>query len=219
MMNTLTESAMRVTGLPSKPGDPPWEIAFLFPPQGQWTEAEYLSLQKKTTRLIELSEGRVEVLPMPTPFHQGIVRFLFRMLEVFVIAQGTGEVFFAPLPIRLWQGKFRDPDLAFFRPGRLTDRHRQPQGADLVMEVVSPDEEDRQRDITIKREEYARASILEYWIVDPQERRITVLSLDGQTDRVFGECGPGTTASSLLLTGFAVSVDAVFAAGEGNRQA
>lgn len=59
MMNTLTESAMRVTGLPSKPGDPPCEIAFLFPPQGQWTEAEYLSLQKKTTRLIELSEGRV----------------------------------------------------------------------------------------------------------------------------------------------------------------
>jgi Uma2 family endonuclease len=202
--------------LPSRPGDPPWEIAVLFPPQGQWTEADYLTLQKKTTRLIELSDGSVEVLPMPTPFHQGIVRFLFRMLEVFVLAQGAGEVFFAPLPIRLWQGKYRDPDLVFFRPGRLTDRHRQPQGADLAMEVVSPDEEDRQRDLTIKREEYARAGILEYWIVDPQERRITVLSLEGRAYHVHGEFGPGTTASSLLLPGFAVSVDAVFAAGEGS---
>lgn len=215
-MSTVTESAVRAPGLPSRPGDPPWEIAVLFPPQGQWTEADYLTLQKKTTRLIELSDGSVEVLPMPTPFHQGIVRFLFRMLEAFVLAQGAGEVFFAPLPIRLWQGKFRDPDLVFFRPGRLTDRHRQPQGADLAMEVVSPDEEDRQRDLIIKREEYARAGILEYWIVDPQERRITVLSLEGQTYRVHGEFGPGTTASSLLLPTFTVSVASVFAAGEGS---
>ena len=216
-MSPVTESVMKAPGFPSRPGDPPWEIAFLFPPQGQWTEADYLTLQEKTTRLIELSDGSVEVLPMPTPFHQRIVRFLFRMLEAFVIAQGAGEVFFAPLPIRLWPGNFRDPDLVFFRPGRLTDPHRQPQGADLAMEVVSPEEEDRQRDLTIKREEYARAGILEYWIVDPQERRISVLSLDGQAYRVHGEFGPGTTASSLLLSAFAVSVDAVFAAGEGNR--
>jgi len=46
----------------SREGEPPWEIAILFPLQRQWTEAEYLSLQKRTNLLVELSDGCIEVL-------------------------------------------------------------------------------------------------------------------------------------------------------------
>ena len=187
----------------------------LFPVQGQWTEAEYLSLQKKTNRLVELSDGFIEVLSMPTPFHQRIVRFLFRLLETWVISLGSGEVFFAPLPIRLWPGKFRDPDIVYLRPGRISDPHHQPQGADLAMEVVSEDDEDRQRDLETKRQEYAQAGIEEYWIVDPREHRIVVLTLEGPTYQVHGEFSRGATATSAILPGFAAPVDAVLAAGEG----
>src|SRR5712692_7578885 len=42
--------------------EPTWEIAHLFPDQGTWTEGEYLALD--TNHLIELSNGRLEVLPM-----------------------------------------------------------------------------------------------------------------------------------------------------------
>ena len=80
---------------------------------------------------------------MPSPFHQRIVRFLFGLLQNAVAALGPGEVFFAPLPIRLWPGKFRDPDIVYLKPGRISDPHHQPQGADLVVEVVSEDDEDR----------------------------------------------------------------------------
>jgi Uma2 family endonuclease len=38
-------------------------------------------------------------------------------------------------------------------------------GADLVVEIVSPD--DVERDIVIKRADYAEAGIPEYWIVNP----------------------------------------------------
>ena len=79
---------------------------------------------------------------------------------------------------------------------------------------MSDDEEDRQRDLEVKRLEYAQAGIAEYWIVDPLEHKILVLTLDGSTYRVAGEFGPGATATSVLLPGFNVSVDAVFAAGE-----
>ena len=199
----------------SAPGEPSWPVALLFPLQGQWTEAEYLALQRRTNRPVELSDGDIEVLPMPTPFHQRIVRFLFGLLERCVAGLGSGEVFFAPLPIRLWPGKFRDPDIVYLRPGRISDPRHQPQGADLVMEVVSEDDEDRQRDLETKRQEYARAGVAEYWIIDPKEQKILVLTLDGPAYRLHGEFGRGATASSVLLPAFTVAVDAVLDAAGG----
>ncbi len=199
----------------SQRGEPPWEIAVLFPHQGEWTDVEYLALQRKTNLLVELSDGCIEVLPMPSPFHQRIVKFLFRLLETFVFTLGSGEVLFAPLPIRLRLGKFRDPDVVYLAPGRIIDPHRQPHGADLVVEVVSDDEEDRERDLETKRLEYAQAGITEYWIVDPREHKILVLTLEGASYRVAGDFGRGAMATSVLLSGFGVAVDAVFAAGEG----
>src|SRR5205085_9574681 len=106
------------------------------------------------------------------------------------------------------QGKIREPDLVYVRPERLRLAGEFYEGADLLMEVVSTDPRDRARDLETKRVEYARAGIPEYWIVDPQEQRITVLALDGQTYRVHGVFGPGTQATSVLLPGFAVAVDA-----------
>jgi Uma2 family endonuclease len=192
-------------------GEPAWEVALLFPAQGEWTESEYLALD--TNRLIELSDGCLEFLPMPTAFHQLIVDFLHSLLKAYVAAHAAGFVLFAPLPVRLWQGKFREPDIVYVRRERVPNLRGQPQGADLAMEVVSEGADNRRRDLEIKRQEYAAARILEYWIVDPQEQRITVLTLDGQSYRVHGEFVPGMQATSVLLPGFAVDVQAVFAVG------
>src|SRR5690242_17058779 len=159
------------TVLPSKRGEPAWNIALLFPRQGEWTEADYLALD--TNRLVELVDGCLEFLPMPTLFHQAIVAFLYDLLSAFVRAHAAGEVFFAPLRVRLFPGQIREPDIVYLRPERTRDRHQPPQGADLVMEVVSPGAESRERDYQDKRDAYARAGIPEYWLVDPQERRIT----------------------------------------------
>jgi Uma2 family endonuclease len=204
---------------PSELGGPSWPVALLFPLQGQWTEGEYLAVQKRSRRLVELSEGQIEVLSVPNPYHQRIVRYLFRLIEACVAALGSGEVFFAPLPIRLWPGKYRDPDIAYFRPGRIPDPQHQPQGADLVMEVVSDEEEDRQRDFVTKRQEYAQAGVAEYWIIDPKTETIVVLVLDGAAYRLHGEFPLGAMATSVLLPTFSVAVTAVFAAGHGTRDA
>lgn len=45
---------------------PTYEIIDLFPAQGESTEEEYLALE--TNRLIELSKGNLEVLPLPAIF-------------------------------------------------------------------------------------------------------------------------------------------------------
>lgn len=50
----------------------------------------------------------------------------------------------------------------------------------LVIEIVSPGATNRARDYRYKRTEYAARGIAEYWIVDPQERQITVCKwIDG----------------------------------------
>jgi Uma2 family endonuclease len=199
---------------PSQRGELTWEIALLYPPQGEWTEAAYLALDAKTRCMIELSDGCLEFLPMPTLLHAFIARFLFEVFHKFVSSKKLGEVLLAPLPVHLWPGKYREPDLLFLRPERLLGSPKYPEGADLVLEVVSEGEKDRKRDFVEKPQDYAKAGVAEYWIVDPQEERITVLTLDGPAYRQHGVFRPGEQASSVLLPGFAVDVAAVFAAGK-----
>ncbi len=196
----------------SKPGDPVWEIAYLFPPQGSWSAEEYLSLG--TNRLIEFDNGCLEILPMPTLAHQLMVQFLYHALHTFVSQHELGQVLFAPLPVRLWAEKYRAPDIVFLRPERMRDLDSQPDGADLVVEVLSGGETNRRRDLVDKRRDYARAGISEYWIVDPEQRAVEVLALDGAAYRTHGRFEPPDAATSLLLHGFSVAVAEVFSAAE-----
>ncbi len=163
----------------------------LWPMQGEWTEVDYLALN--SSRLVELSDGCLEVLPMQTTFHQLIVMYLYELLNPFVRGHALGLVLPAPLPVHLWPGKYREPDLIYLRPERLRKDPRYPEGADLAMEVVSDGEEDRRRDLVVKPQEYATAGIAEYWIVDPREQRVTVLTLEGQAYRVHGVFAPRGT--------------------------
>jgi len=200
---------------PDKPrspvyGEPTWEIARLFPTQGTWSEAEYLALD--TNHLVEFSDGFVEFLPMPTMIHQLIAHVLHCVLESFVLAYGLGTVLGAPFKVRIRDGKYREPDVVFM----LTEHASRMSndfwiGADLVMEMVSDGDENRFRDVVIKRDEYARAGIPEYWIVDPELGQITVLTLDCTSYAVHGEFSQGEQATSKLLPGFAVDVSAALA--------
>jgi Uma2 family endonuclease len=179
----------------------------LLPLQGLWTEEQYLRLTDQTNHFIEFTEGHVEVLPMPTRQHQAISRFLFLALLAFVQRLG-GTVFYAPLRVRVAPGRFREPDLVLLLD--VNDPRNQNAfwlGADLVVEIVSPDH--AERDTVIKRADYAEAGIPEYWIVDPEEETITVLTLEGSTYVTHGVFRRGEAATSSLLQGFIVSVDAV----------
>lgn len=188
---------------------PSWVIATLFPNQGDWTEWDFLSLP--TTRLAELSDGNLEILEMPTLRHQDIV-FLLTMLLKQYLAEHLpgGRAVAAPYPLRLWQDKIREPDIAVVKPenaGLWTDRYAG--GADLVVEVVSPG--DPGRDKVLKRAEYAKAGIPEYWIVDPVQETITILALEDSEYVEVGVFPRGERATSRLLVGFGVDVSEALA--------
>ena len=87
-------------------------------------------------------------------------------------------------------------------------RNRFWRGADLAVEVVSPDKPER--DLLEKRHDYAEGGIPEYWIVDPMTETVTVLRLHGKKYRKHGEFGRGESATSVILPGFSIDVDKVF---------
>ena len=195
---------------PSHTGDPLWEIATLFPSQGEWNEAEYLALN--TNRLVELNDGKLEFLPMPTELHQLIVFYLCTLLRNLNSGNPPGTALLSPFRVRMASGKFRQPDVMFMLD---ENRHRCKneywEGADLAIEVVS--EDDPKRDLVTKRSEYAEAKISEYWIVNPLDRSIQVLTLMMLTQTEYRETGiytDGQTAHSILLGEFQANVTAVF---------
>jgi len=182
---------------------PAWEIAYLFPPQGLWSEEEYLALSGN--RLVEFTDGFVEVLPMPTMIHQLIVAYFYNALSAFVRSNSLGTVLFAPFRIRIHTGRFREPDVMFMMAAHASRMGNEFwEGADLVVEVVSDD--DRRRDLETKRFEYGQTGIPEYWIIDPKLNEVTVLKLSGDHYEVHGVFGPGQKASSVLIGGFEVDV-------------
>jgi len=114
------------------------EVAELWPPRGQWTEADYFALPD-TNRFIELSEGELIVPPHPTHTHQLIVGKLYRAMYDFVVKHNLGIIQIGPLPVRLWPGKIREPDILFVAREHSDRIGEQAYGPpDLVVEVLSP---------------------------------------------------------------------------------
>ena len=182
------------------------------PRQGAWSDEEYLWLTDRSRRLIEFTDGYVQELPWPTFSHQAIVAFLYRLFHAWVRPRG-GVVLFSALRLRVREGMFREPDLLLLRDRsdpRCQDRYWM--GADLVVEVVSPDRPER--DLVDKRIDYAEAGIPEYWVVDPRDQTITVFELRAEGYAEHGVYARGGQAASPLLPGFAAAVAEVFDAPE-----
>lgn len=192
-------------------------VASLFPCQGQWTESDYLALPE-ANRVVELSNGRLVVPDLPTDPHRYAVGELFAAMREFVRAHNLGHLRVAPLRVRLWPGKFREPDVVF-----LTHAHEKRRGEeywgvpDLAVEIISPRTErssgTERTDRHEKFQEYARAGVAEYWLVDARERTIEVYVLRDGAYRLQGKWGHAESARSEMLPDFTVRVSAIV--GEG----
>ena len=133
----------------------------------------------------ELARGVVEVTNVPNDPHGQVVSNLhgafhyYKKTHLGVIRRiGGGSEFQLWIP-ELVSG--RNPDLAVAFHGTPKDgRGRRPPR--LVAEVVSA--RGAERDYRLKREEYWVHGLLEYWIVDPSLRRVTVLLRRDHSDWV-----------------------------------
>lgn len=136
----------------------------------------------------ELARGVLEVTEVPNDPHGQIVFNLYTAIAryhqehpgVILRYGGAGE-------FRLWLPGMisgRNPDVAVVLRGAPKNLRGRRLPA-LAVEVVSVGSETR--DYETKRQEYLVFGLAEYWIVDPQARRVTVLVRDGDvwTERAF----------------------------------
>jgi Uma2 family endonuclease len=127
----------------------------------------------------ELIDGELVVTPVPIIRHQVISMNLTRALDHHVRPRNLGMIFYAPTGVRFSRHDLLIPDICFVSLARLGILGEKfIEGApDLVIEILSPGT--RRRDLTTKRELYARFGVREYWPVDPDKRTVEVLALVG----------------------------------------
>ena len=113
--------------------------------------------------------------------HQGLLTFLLTLINCFVRQRQLGLVFAAPALVRIVsRPSGREPDLFFVSQaniGRLTEQFLDGP-ADLVVEIVSPESDYRDR--VTKQGEYEQAGVREYWVLDHREQESFFYQLDAQ---------------------------------------
>ena len=158
----------------------------------------------------ELLDGEIIMKPGETFPHQRALLNLGIRVGEFVERRNLGAMVFAPMDVVLSNHDVAQPDMIFISRERMSIiTYANIQGApDLAVEVLS--HYTTQRDLTFKRALYSMRGIKEYWQVDTDERRVTVLSLgDGDYEGV-AVYGSGETLTSPVLPGFTLAIDEIF---------
>ena len=149
----------------SSPANPPPFVS------SKLTYEEFLNAYEG--RYAEFVDAEV-VEPMSvTERHDDVAGFLFALLRIFIEERKLGKVKGEPYQMKMvidGKVKGREPDIFVVRNENLDRIGEQFMDgpADLVVEVVSPDS--IIRDTQDKFEEYERAGVFEYWIIDPKRR-------------------------------------------------
>lgn len=172
----------------------------------------YLDTLPDDNNRYELIEGELFVTCAPGLPHQLVLQrlqvALFKFLEtnrIGIVAPGAGAVFSDYDAVI--------PDLVYVRNERwdqIVANERFIAAPDLVIEVVSPGKENRDRDLLAKRRLYAKYGVEEYWIVDRENLSVMIFRLH---DRRLVETATldGTDEiTSPLLPGFALNVSTLF---------
>ena len=149
--------------------------AVLEKPPRRWTYEEYYKLDDD--RRYEIIDGNLIMAPAPDTWHQDWSRKLFRVVDRFVAKSGLGEFFYAPIDVVLDAENTVQPDLVFISSANLGIlQQRAIFGTpDLLVELVSPSSV--RRDRYDKKELYARFGVKEYWIGDPANKTLEVLTI------------------------------------------
>ena len=155
----------------------------------------------------EVIDGELYVTPAPSWQHQNASAALHGYLWPYVHQRRLGKVISAPIGVVLDAENGIQPDLIYISHERMhIISERGVEGApDLVVEVLSPSTEARDRGIKLRR--YAAAGVPHYWIVAPQTGSLEAYRLGEQGYEAIGVYGPGSVFRPELFPGLAIPID------------
>ena len=143
---------------------------------------EYLVYDDGTDNKYELVNGELQLMPTASGLHALILHFIFKILEQEIDKryQQQWKVMPGTVGVRTATNKSRIPDLVILSEEQCQEIRKMSTAVLetpplLAVEIVSSGNADD--DYRYKRSEYAVREIPEYWIIDPETEKISVLLL------------------------------------------
>ena len=158
----------------------------------------------------EVVDGDLYMTPPPVIAHQRPASRLPVFIGAYLLTHPIGEVFVAPVGVTLDELNGVQPDVVYVSNER---RHivseRGIEGApDLVVEVLSPSTQARDRGV--KQRRYEAAGVAHYWIVVPGTHTLEEYVLADGAYALRGTYGPGTVFRPELFPGLEIPIDALW---------
>lgn len=153
----------------------------LEPQAKRWTYEDYYRLADDQRH--EIIDGNLLMSPAPDTWHQNWLNDINLLVTPFVRKRKAGQTFIAPIDVVLDQENTVQPDLVFVSANNagIIQRRGIFGVPDLLVELVSPSSV--RRDRYDKKDLYARFGVKEYWIGDPANQSLEILTLkDGRYD-------------------------------------
>jgi Uma2 family endonuclease/transcriptional regulator with XRE-family HTH domain len=184
--NMVHEPSVAYNADPARPYiyDPNDWIRRLGKPQGTFTVADVEKIPED--QRYELIDGVLIKLEAPTFEHQRILAYLMTQLYRFTEDDDCDcVVVCAPFDVQLDRDKktLVQPDVLVICDEKNVNKKRGVGAPDLCVEILSPST--RSKDQLLKRYKYEKAGVKEFWVIDPEYRRITVYRFDIQEEKVY----------------------------------
>ena len=145
--------------------------------QGEFTIEDYYALPDDMRA--ELIDGVIYNMAAPTSIHQDISAEIFWQLKAYIREKnGKCRVYAAPFDVQLDQDDrtMVEPDLLIACNRDLIKKHVYYGAPNFVVEILSPST--RKKDTWLKLQKYRNAGVREYWIVDLDNKTVTVYDFE-----------------------------------------
>ncbi|MFN4082862.1 MAG: Uma2 family endonuclease [Bacteroidia bacterium] len=185
-----------------------------------YTYADYLKITIEER--FEIIKGKLfKMSPAPTRRHQGVSGVLFNELFNFIKRENCTKkgckVYDAPFDVRLAKRNAKDeeittvvqPDICVICDETKLDDAGCIGAPDIVVEILS--KSNNRKELANKFEVYEENGVLEYWIVHPEEKTITIYELTNGKFIAGRMLTEGDIAKSKVLPGFELNIEEMFA--------
>jgi len=171
----------------------------------KFTYSDLLSAPDDGNRY-EIFEGELIVSPSPSEKHQNALSNLFGKLYTFLQEHKIGKIYTAPFDVYFDEETVVEPDILLVSKERNTiiEEQRINGAPDLIVEIISPKTEDRDRGFKFRR--YEKEGVNEYWIVDPDHKTIEIYTLKSTGYELVKKYADDESVNSPLLSGLQFNI-------------
>jgi prevent-host-death family protein len=175
---------------------------------------EFMEIYSKSNARMEFLNGEIHIMSAPDIDHQTVLGNLYVLFKDFFKGKKCKPII-APFDVHFRKKDIRDPDVLqpdlvviCDQENNITERRRYMGTPALTLEILS--RSTRTRDMVYKLNSFMTSGVSEYWIVDTENRRVTLFAFkELQIDKmeVYKE---GEAIQSLHFEGLKADVGTLF---------